>query len=173
MITFVEPGHIKTVLLPTPTMSSLHQEATLLEFNFYRRAPGLPLAPYPVSLLHDARLSPDFSSLLFNIVIVIFSLAVNNNRPRFPNGGRGVIFRNEGGRGRGNYGGNRGYNRGDFNGRNEFGNRGNRGGFVNRGGDGYQRTDHVATNGGRVNRANGLTVNAAAKTTAPRVPAPA
>eukprot|EP00261_Vitis_vinifera_P032448 XP_019073691.1 PREDICTED: ras GTPase-activating protein-binding protein 1 isoform X1 [Vitis vinifera] len=95
-----------------------------------------------------------------------------NNRTRFSNG-RGVVFRNEGGRGRGNYGGNRGYNRGDFNSRSEFGNRGSRGGFPNRGGDGYQRTDHVGSNGGRVNRASGLTVNAAAKTTAPRVSASA
>lgn len=95
-----------------------------------------------------------------------------NNRTRFSNG-RGVVFRNEGGRGRGNYGGNRGYNRGDFNSRSDFGNRGSRGGFPNRGGDGYQRTDHVGSNGGRVNRASGLTVNAAAKTTAPRVSASA
>ncbi|RVW60147.1 putative G3BP-like protein [Vitis vinifera] len=104
-------------------------------------------------------------------IAIFFCLAVNN-RTRFSNG-RGVVFRNEGGRGRGNYGGNRGYNRGDFNSRSDFGNRGSRGGFPNRGGDGYQRTDHVGSNGGRVNRASGLTVNAAAKTTAPRVSASA
>lgn len=95
-----------------------------------------------------------------------------NNRTRFSNG-RGVTFRNEGGRGRGNYGGNRGYNRGDFNNRSEFGNRGGRGGYPNRGGDGYQRNDNLGNNGGRVNRAGGLTVNAAAKTMAPRVSASA
>ncbi|KAK9281962.1 hypothetical protein L1049_004871 [Liquidambar formosana] len=98
-----------------------------------------------------------------------------NNRGRFP-AGRGAGFRNEGPRGRGNYGGGgRGYSRGsDFNNRSEFGNRGSsRGGFSNRAGDGYQRADHMGSNGGRVNRAGGPTVNAAAKTVAPRVSAPA
>ncbi|KAG5514816.1 hypothetical protein RHGRI_036012 [Rhododendron griersonianum] len=70
---------------------------------------------------------------------------VGNNRRRFVNG-RGSGFWMEGVRGRGNYGGSggRGYNRGDFNGRTEFGNNrsSNRGGFSNRGGDGYQRADN-------------------------------
>lgn len=99
-----------------------------------------------------------------------------NGKGRFSSG-RTVGYRNEGprGRGNGNYGGGgRGYGRGDFNGRAEFGNRsGNRGGFSSRGGDGYQRTDHMGSNGGRVNRASGLTVNVTARTTAPRIPATA
>ncbi|XP_076888107.1 nuclear transport factor 2-like [Bidens hawaiensis] len=73
------------------------------------------------------------------------------NRGRYV-GGRGLGFRNEVIRGRGGFGGGRGYNRGsDFGGsRNDYGYRGgSRGGsFSNRGGDGYQR----ANNGGRVNR---------------------
>lgn len=100
-----------------------------------------------------------------------------NSKGRFSSG-RTVGFRNEGPRGRGNgngnYGGGRGYGRGDFNGRAEFGNRsGNRGGFSSRGGDGYQRTDQMGSNGGRVNRAGGLTENATARATAPRIPATA
>uniref|UniRef100_A0A5B6Z0H2 Putative G3BP-like protein isoform X2 n=1 Tax=Davidia involucrata TaxID=16924 RepID=A0A5B6Z0H2_DAVIN len=98
---------------------------------------------------------------------------VNTNRGRLPTG-RGSSFRSEGARGRGNYGGGRGYNRGDFNGRGEFGSRGsNRGGFSNRGGDGYQRSDNTGSNGGRMNRASGMAVNGTAKTMAPRVSAPA
>lgn len=91
------------------------------------------------------------------------------NRGRFSSrAGNG--YRNEGTRGRGNYGGGRGYGRGDFGNRSEFENRGGiRGGFSNRGGDGYQRND----NGGRVNRAGRLTVNVTAKNVAPRVSAPA
>ncbi|KAA8543519.1 hypothetical protein F0562_021727 [Nyssa sinensis] len=97
---------------------------------------------------------------------------VNTNRGRLPNG-RGSSFRSDGARGRGYYGGNRGYSRGDFNGRNEFGNRGsNRGGFSNRGGDGYQRADNTGNNGGRMNRAGGM-ANGTAKTMAPRVSASA
>ncbi|XP_062174286.1 nuclear transport factor 2-like [Alnus glutinosa] len=99
----------------------------------------------------------------------------NNSKGRFSSG-RTVGFRNEGprGRGNGNYGGGRGYGRADFNGRAEFGNRsGNRGGFSSRGGDGYQRTDQMGSNGGRVNRAGGLTVNATARAIAPRIPATA
>uniref|UniRef100_A0A5B6Z364 Putative G3BP-like protein isoform X2 n=2 Tax=Davidia involucrata TaxID=16924 RepID=A0A5B6Z364_DAVIN len=96
-----------------------------------------------------------------------------NNRGRLPTG-RGSSFRNEGVRWRGNYGGGRGYSRGDFNGRTEFGNRGsNRGGFSNHGGDGYQRADNMGSNGGRVNRAGGMAVNGTAKTMAPRVSATA
>ncbi|XP_021901040.1 ras GTPase-activating protein-binding protein 2 isoform X1 [Carica papaya] len=97
------------------------------------------------------------------------STSRGNTRGR-PSSGVGTGYRNEGARGRGNYGGGRGYNRGDFGNRNDYNNRGsNRGGFVNRGGDGYQRAD----NGGRMNRAGGMTVNAAARSVAPRVSAPA
>lgn len=100
-----------------------------------------------------------------------------NNRGRFVNG-RGSGFRNEGVRGRGNYGGSggRGYNRGDFNGRTEFGNNrsSNRGGFSNRGGDGYQRADNNGgSGGGRANRGGGMGVNGTAKTLPPRVSATA
>ncbi|KAL2239678.1 UNVERIFIED_CONTAM: Nuclear transport factor 2 [Sesamum indicum] len=93
-----------------------------------------------------------------------------NNRGRFQSG-RGSGFRNEGVRGRGNYGGGRGYNRGDFGGRGDFGNRGgNRGGSSNR--DGYQRSENVNSNGGRVNRAGGM-ANGSAKNMTPRVSATA
>ncbi|XP_023911696.1 nuclear transport factor 2 [Quercus suber] len=104
------------------------------------------------------------------------STSRGNGKGRFSSG-RGNGYRNEGGRGgrgNGNYGGGRGYGRGDFNGRAEFGSRGgNREGFSNRRGDGYQRADHAGGNGGRANRAGGLTVNATARTTAPRIPATA
>ncbi|XVF81231.1 hypothetical protein PTKIN_Ptkin15bG0139400 [Pterospermum kingtungense] len=82
--------------------------------------------------------------------------------------GSGAGYRNEGPRGRGNYGGGRGYSRGEFGNRNN-----NRGGYSNRGGDGYQRGEHMGSNGGRMNRSSGVTVNAAAKNVAPRVSAPA
>ncbi|KAI3829848.1 hypothetical protein L1987_03977 [Smallanthus sonchifolius] len=91
-------------------------------------------------------------------------------RGRFPVGRGAGGFRNEGPRGRGNYGGGRGYNRGgEFGGgRNDYG--GNRGGGrggapPNRGGggDGYHRE--------RLNR--GMIVNGTAKNMAPRVPATA
>lgn len=103
-----------------------------------------------------------------------------NNRGRFSSGA-GTGYRNEGVRGRGNFGG-KAYGRGDFGNRTEFGNRGssrsgfsNRGGdgYSNRGGDGYRRSDKTGSNGGRANRAGGLTFNAAAKSTAPRVSATA
>ncbi|KAG7949058.1 hypothetical protein I3843_13G040800 [Carya illinoinensis] len=97
-----------------------------------------------------------------------------NSKGRFSSG-RTAGYRHEGvrGRGNGNYGGGRGYGRVDFNGRTEFGSRnGNRGGFSSRG-EGYQRTDHTGGNGGRVNRAGGLAVNAAARSTAPRITATA
>lgn len=78
-----------------------------------------------------------------------------NSRGRFSSA-RGNGYRSEGARVRG-YGGGRGYSRGDFSGRGDFGNRtGGRGGGPNRGGDGYHRPE----NGGRVNRAGGLAVNA-------------
>ncbi|GLT28160.1 hypothetical protein SLA2020_031110 [Shorea laevis] len=102
-----------------------------------------------------------------------------NNRAR-SSAGSGAGYRNDGARGRGNYGGGRGYNRGDFGNRVEFGNRnGSWGGFPNRSGDGYQRDrrgdgyqriDHVGGNGGCVNR-SGLAVNAAANNVVPRVSA--
>ncbi|KAG9445723.1 hypothetical protein H6P81_011851 [Aristolochia fimbriata] len=89
-----------------------------------------------------------------------------NNRGRFPPG-RGGGFRNDGGRGRGNYGGPRNYGgRGDFNNRNDFGsNRGSGrvgGSSSGRGGDGSY---------GRMNRP--VAVNATAKNVAPRVSASA
>ena len=88
--------------------------------------------------------------------------------------GSGTGYRNEGARGRGNYGGGRGYSRGEFGNRAEFGNRSNnRGGYSNRGGDGYQRGEHMGSNGGRVNRSGGLNVNEASNNVAPRVSAPA
>ncbi|KAB2015896.1 hypothetical protein ES319_D08G058300v1 [Gossypium barbadense] len=90
----------------------------------------------------------------------------NKGRPS----GSGAGYRNDGARGRGNYGGGggRGYSRG------EFGNRSNnRGGYSNRRGDGYQRGDMGSNGGSRMNRTGGLAVNAAAKNMAPRVPAPA
>ncbi|KAF5446418.1 hypothetical protein F2P56_032047 [Juglans regia] len=102
------------------------------------------------------------------------STSRGNSKGRFSSG-RTAGYRHEGvrGRGNGNYGGGRGYGRGDFNGRTEFGSRnGNRGGFSSRG-EGYQRADHTGGNGGRVNRAGGLAVNAAARSTAPRITATA
>ncbi|KAK9138409.1 hypothetical protein Sjap_009003 [Stephania japonica] len=92
-----------------------------------------------------------------------------NRGGRFPPG-RGSGFRNDGARGRGNYGGGRGFPRGDFSNRNDFPNRGGggRGGSSNRDGV-YQRVD---SNNGRMNRANGP-MNGASKTVAPRVPASA
>ncbi|GMH27941.1 hypothetical protein Nepgr_029784 [Nepenthes gracilis] len=70
-----------------------------------------------------------------------------SNHSRFPPG-RGIGFRNEGGtRGRGNYGGGRGYGRSDTY-RSDFSNRGNSRGFQNRGGDGYQRNNHIGGAGG-------------------------
>lgn len=75
-------------------------------------------------------------------------------RGRFQTG-RGFGFRNEGVRGRGNYGGGRGYSRGDFNGRSDFVNRGgNRGGTSIH--DGYQRSDNSYGNRGRMNRPGGM-----------------
>lgn len=103
-----------------------------------------------------------------------FVFAVGN-RGRFPPG-RGSGFRTDGQRGRGgNYGNARNYGRGDFNNRTDFANRGSsRGTFSSRGGDGgYQRVDHMGSNGARMNRPSGPAVNAAAKTVAPRVSASA
>ncbi|KAF5746291.1 putative G3BP-like protein [Tripterygium wilfordii] len=101
-------------------------------------------------------------------------VVVEEKRSKGVNRGRssGAGYRNEGVRGRGNYNGSRGYGRNDsFNNRNEFGNRsGSRGGFSNGGENGYQRTD---SNGGRANRAGGLTLNAAVKSSAPHVSASA
>ncbi|KAK1351818.1 nuclear transport factor 2-like [Heracleum sosnowskyi] len=100
-----------------------------------------------------------------------------NSRGRFPSG-RPVNFRNESGyrnegmRGRGNYGAGRGYGRGESNGKTEFSNRGNyRGVSTNNISNGYQRDESLGTNGGRMTRANG---NGNVKNAAPlRVPATA
>lgn len=96
-----------------------------------------------------------------------------NNRGRYQNG-RGSGYRNDGGRGRGSYGGARTYNnRGDFNGRSEFVNRGgSHGGASNR--EGYQRSENFnGTNGGgRMNR-NGGMANGSVKSITHRVPATA
>ncbi|OWM82915.1 hypothetical protein CDL15_Pgr005315 [Punica granatum] len=53
------------------------------------------------------------------------------------------VFRNDGPRGRGNYGGgNRGYNRGEMNNRPDFGNRnGGRGGYSHHGDGGNHRAE--------------------------------
>ncbi|KAG0492819.1 hypothetical protein HPP92_006217 [Vanilla planifolia] len=86
-----------------------------------------------------------------------------NNRGRFAPG-RGGGFRGDGVRGRGGYGGGRGYGRGDYN--NSYGGRGGvrGGGPSGRGGDmGYQRVDHSGTAAERGSRAGSL----------PRVPASA
>ncbi|OAY69623.1 putative G3BP-like protein [Ananas comosus] len=87
--------------------------------------------------------------------------ATVGNRGRFAPGRGGSSFRNDGMRGRGNYGGGRGYGRGDYNNRPDFGSRGGgRGGYSNRGGDvGYQRVDH----GGRGNRSSPSPPNAPSK----------
>uniref|UniRef100_A0ACD5UZ69 Uncharacterized protein n=2 Tax=Avena sativa TaxID=4498 RepID=A0ACD5UZ69_AVESA len=71
-----------------------------------------------------------------------------SSRGRFPPG-RGGNFRGEGMRGRGSYTGGRGYGRGDFNYRSEYGGRGGgRGGSARGGGEvGYQRVDHSGTGG--------------------------
>ncbi|KAG8485330.1 hypothetical protein CXB51_021719 [Gossypium anomalum] len=98
-------------------------------------------------------------------VIRLSSFTGNKGR----SSGSGAGYRNDGARGRGNYGGGgRGYSRG------EFGNRSNnRGGYSNRRGDGYQRGDMGSNGSSRMNRSGGLAVNAAAKNMAPRVSAPA
>lgn len=103
-----------------------------------------------------------------------------NSRGRFP-AGRAANFRNDSGyrnegmRGRGNYGHGRGYSRGESNGKTEFSNRGNyRGGSTNNINNGYQRDESSGTSGGRMTRANGMLGNGNAKNTAPlRVPATA
>uniref|UniRef100_A0A0E0KPH6 NTF2 domain-containing protein n=1 Tax=Oryza punctata TaxID=4537 RepID=A0A0E0KPH6_ORYPU len=65
--------------------------------------------------------------------------------------GRGGNFRGEGMRGRGNYTGGRGYGRGEFNYRSDYGGRGAGRGGSSRGGDvGYQRVDHSAGRAARV-----------------------
>lgn len=68
--------------------------------------------------------------------------------------GRGGNFRGEGLRGRGTYNGGRGYGRGEFGYRSDYGGRGGGRGGSSRGGDvGYQRVDHSGTAGGRGARA--------------------
>ncbi|KAK4409184.1 Nuclear transport factor 2 [Sesamum angolense] len=93
---------------------------------------------------------------------------VEEKRGRFQSG-RGSGFRNEGVRGRGNYGVGRGYNRGDFSGRSEFGNKGGNRGSSR---DVYQRSENINSNGGRVSRTGGM-ANGSAKSMTPRVPATA
>lgn len=102
-----------------------------------------------------------------------------NNRGRFP-AGRAANFRNDSGyrnegmRGRGNYGLGRGYGRGESNGKTEFSNRGNyRGGSSNSVNNGYQRGDNLGTSGGRMTRANGVLGSGNVKNMVPRVPATA
>ncbi|PUZ46738.1 hypothetical protein GQ55_7G106400 [Panicum hallii var. hallii] len=67
--------------------------------------------------------------------------------------GRGGNFRGEGLRGRGTYNGGRGYGRGEFNYRSDYGGRGGGRGGSSRGEVGYQRVDHSGTAGGRGARA--------------------
>ncbi|XP_031374197.1 nuclear transport factor 2-like [Punica granatum] len=71
------------------------------------------------------------------------STARVNSRERFPSGMLSGVFRNDGPRGRGNYGGgNRGYNRGEMNNRPDFGNRnGGRGGYSHHGDGGNHRAE--------------------------------
>ncbi|XP_047944106.1 nuclear transport factor 2-like isoform X2 [Salvia hispanica] len=95
-----------------------------------------------------------------------------NPKGRFQPGRGSGGFRNEGVRGRGNYGGGRGYGRGDFNGRGgEFGGRGGR--SSNR--DGYQRSENMSNNGGsHMNRTGGFpNGNTNSVAVAPRVSATA
>ncbi|XP_020407264.1 nuclear transport factor 2 isoform X1 [Zea mays] len=67
--------------------------------------------------------------------------------------GRGNNFRSEGTRGRGNYGGGRGYGRGEFSYRSDYGGRSGGRGVSARGADvGYQRVDHAGYAGGRGGR---------------------
>ncbi|KAJ1270507.1 hypothetical protein BS78_06G057100 [Paspalum vaginatum] len=81
-----------------------------------------------------------------------------SNRGRFAPG-RGGNFRGEGIRGRGPYNGGRGYGRGEFNYRSDYGGRGGgRGSGSSRGGDvGYQRIDQSGTASGRGARATTIT----------------
>eukprot|EP00262_Sarcandra_glabra_P021066 TRINITY_DN866_c0_g1_i1.p1 TRINITY_DN866_c0_g1~~TRINITY_DN866_c0_g1_i1.p1 ORF type:complete len:227 (-),score=47.18 TRINITY_DN866_c0_g1_i1:273-953(-) len=98
-----------------------------------------------------------------------------NNRGRYI-AGRGGGFRNDGVRGRGNYGSPRGYGRGDFSNRPEFVNRGsNRMGSSGRGAEGgYQRVDATGNSGGgRVSRPAGQAGNGLVKTVTERVSPPA
>uniref|UniRef100_A0A166FJM6 NTF2 domain-containing protein n=1 Tax=Daucus carota subsp. sativus TaxID=79200 RepID=A0A166FJM6_DAUCS len=102
-----------------------------------------------------------------------------NNRGRFP-AGRAANFRNDSGyrnegiRGRGNYGPGRGYGRGESNGKTEFSNKGNyRGGSSNNMNNGYQRDENLGTSGGRMVRSNGMLGSGNGKNMAPRVPATA
>ncbi|KAJ8466619.1 hypothetical protein OPV22_029171 [Ensete ventricosum] len=94
-----------------------------------------------------------------------------NSRGRFLPG-RGGGYRNDGMRGRGNYGGGRGYGRLDYGYRSDFGHRGGvRGGYSNRGGDvGYQRVD-PASGGGRGSRSGSNVSNWSSRNVA-QVPAP-
>nr|ACN36219.1 unknown [Zea mays] len=66
---------------------------------------------------------------------------------------RGGNFRGEGIRGRGTYNGGRGYGRGEFNYRSDYGGRGGGRGGSSRGDVGYQRVDHSSAASGRGARA--------------------
>lgn len=91
-----------------------------------------------------------FFCLPFLLSQHVLFLVSGGGRGRFAPG-RGGNFRGEGMRGRGNYTGGRGYGRGEFNYRSDYGGRGAGRGGSSRGGDvGYQRVDHSA---GRAARA--------------------
>ncbi|CAN6227752.1 unnamed protein product [Urochloa humidicola] len=76
--------------------------------------------------------------------------------------GRGGNFRGEGLRGRGTYNGGRGYGRGEFGYRSDYGGRSGGRGGSSRGGDvGYQRVDHSGTASGRGARAPSAAIAAA------------
>ena len=96
------------------------------------------------------------------------NLSAVSGRGRFA--GRMGGFRNEGARGRGNFGGGRGYGRGDFSSKPDFGGRGGSRGGSSRGDGGwYQRVDHA---GGRGIR-SGSAASGPPKNVTPRMSAPA
>lgn len=99
------------------------------------------------------------------------NLSAVSSRGRFS--GRMSGFRNEGSRGRSNFGGVRGYGRGDFSSKGDFGGRGgSRGGSSHGDGGGYQRVDHVGSGGGRGGRSASV-AGGSQKNVAPRMPDPA
>lgn len=81
-----------------------------------------------------------YQTMVCSLTWLFFCPAVNM-RERFPSGRPGG-FRNDGPRGRGNYGGNRGYNRGEMN-RPDFGNRNSSRGWYPHRGDGHNRADRL------------------------------
>ncbi|KAL8102022.1 hypothetical protein AgCh_033795 [Apium graveolens] len=102
-----------------------------------------------------------------------------NTRGRFPAGRAANFrndsgFRNEGMRGRGNYGHGRGYAQGESNGKTDYSNRSNYRGSTNNTNNGHERDESLGTIGGRMTRANNMLANGNVKNTAPiRVPATA